>query len=100
MVNTVSFKKKQYTNGGVQSHLNNQSKWSFLFSLTDLKSIKQNKEGMGWSYFVFCLKDDVVLPALHFHQGGSELLLECLEKYVVLCDTHLSVCSSLDGTDG
>ncbi|KAM4677913.1 TBC1 domain family member 15 [Discoglossus pictus] len=88
MVNTVSFKKKQFTNGGVQSPQNNQSKWSFLFSLTDLKSIKQNKEGMGWSYFVFCLKDDVVLPALHFHQGGSELLLECLEKYVVLCESE------------
>ncbi|XP_075065633.1 TBC1 domain family member 15 [Mixophyes fleayi] len=88
MVNTVSFKKKQFANGGVQSPLNVQSKWSFLFSLTDLKSIKQNKEGMGWSYFVFCLKDDVILPALHFHQGGNELLLECLEKYVVLCESE------------
>lgn len=88
MINTVSFKKKQFTNGGVQSPINIQSKWSFLFSLTDLKSIKQNKEGMGWSYFVFCLKDDVILPALHFHQGGSELLLECLEKYVVLCESE------------
>ncbi|XP_068132772.1 TBC1 domain family member 15 isoform X2 [Hyperolius riggenbachi] len=88
MVNTVSFKKKNHTNGGVQSPVNIQSKWSFLFSLTDLKSIKQNKEGMGWSYFVFCLKDDVLLPALHFHQGGSELLLECLEKYVVLCESE------------
>ncbi|XP_063783525.1 TBC1 domain family member 15 [Pseudophryne corroboree] len=88
MVNTVSFKKKQFANGGVQSPIYVQSKWSFLFSLTDLKSIKQNKEGMGWSYFVFCLKDDVILPALHFHQGGSELLLECLEKYVVLCESE------------
>lgn len=88
MINTVSFKKKQFTNGGVQSPINIQSKWSFLFSLTDLKSVKQNKEGMGWSYFVFCLKDDVILPALHFHQGGSELLLECLEKYVVLCESE------------
>ncbi|XP_040199922.1 TBC1 domain family member 15 [Rana temporaria] len=87
MVNTVSFKKKNFPKGGVQSPVNSQSKWSFLFSLTDLKSIKQNKEGMGWSYFVFCLKDDVILPALHFHQGGSELLLECLEKYVVLCES-------------
>ncbi|KAM5170209.1 TBC1 domain family member 15 isoform 2-T2 [Mantella aurantiaca] len=88
MVNTVSFKKKNSAKGGVQSPVNSQSKWSFLFSLTDLKSIKQNKEGMGWSYFVFCLKDDVILPALHFHQGGSELLLECLEKYVVLCESE------------
>ncbi|OCT87460.1 hypothetical protein XELAEV_18021155mg [Xenopus laevis] len=88
MVNTVSFKKKQFTNGGVQSPLNSQSKWSFLFNLADLKSIKQNKEGMGWSYFVFCLKDDVVLPALHFHQGGSELLLECLAKHVIFCESE------------
>uniref|UniRef100_A0A8C0INK6 TBC1 domain family member 15 n=1 Tax=Chelonoidis abingdonii TaxID=106734 RepID=A0A8C0INK6_CHEAB len=75
MVNTVSFKKKP------------QSKWSFQFSLTDLKSIKQNKEGMGWSYLVFCLKDDVILPALHFHHGDSKLLIVSLEKYVVLCES-------------
>jgi hypothetical protein len=41
---------------------------------------------MGWSYLVFCLKDDVMLPALHFHQGDSKLLIESLEKYVVLCE--------------
>ncbi|KAL2776018.1 TBC1 domain family member 15 isoform 8 [Daubentonia madagascariensis] len=87
MVNTVSFKKKPHTNGDAPSHRNGKSKWSFLFSLTDLKSIKQNKEGMGWSYLVFCLKDDVVLPALHFHQGDSKLLIDSLEKYVVLCES-------------
>uniref|UniRef100_A0A7N4P0W1 TBC1 domain family member 15 n=1 Tax=Sarcophilus harrisii TaxID=9305 RepID=A0A7N4P0W1_SARHA len=87
MVNTVSFKKKSHTNGDAPSHTNGKSKWSFLFSLTDLKSIKQNKEGMGWSYLVFCLKDDVVLPALHFHHGDSKLLIESLEKYVVLCES-------------
>ncbi|XP_016003862.1 TBC1 domain family member 15 isoform X2 [Rousettus aegyptiacus] len=87
MVNTVSFKKKPHTNGDAPSHRNGKSKWSFLFSLTDLKSIKQNKEGMGWSYLVFCLKDDVVLPALHFHQGESKLLIDSLEKYVVLCES-------------
>ncbi|XP_074082264.1 TBC1 domain family member 15 isoform X2 [Macrotis lagotis] len=88
MVNTVSFKKKPHTNGDAPSHTNGKSKWSFLFSLTDLKSIKQNKEGMGWSYLVFCLKDDVVLPALHFHHGDSKLLIESLEKYVVLCESQ------------
>ncbi|KAM7116548.1 TBC1 domain family member 15 isoform 5-T5 [Molossus nigricans] len=110
MVNTVSFKKKPHTNGerernmdqlppvrastrdqtcnlDAPSHRNGKSKWSFLFSLTDLKSIKQNKEGMGWSYLVFCLKDDAVLPALHFHQGDSKLLIDSLEKYVVLCES-------------
>ncbi|GAB1295570.1 TBC1 domain family member 15 [Apodemus speciosus] len=69
------------------SHRNGKSKWSFLFSLADLKSVKQSKEGMGWSYLVFRLKDDVELPALHFHQGDSRLLIESLEKYVVLCES-------------
>nr|XP_054361421.1 TBC1 domain family member 15 [Mirounga angustirostris] len=91
MVNTVPSKKKPHTNGDAPSHRNGKSKWSFLFSLTDLKSIKQNREGMGWSYLVFCLKDDVVLPALHFHQGDSKLLIDSLEKYVVLCEYLLDV---------
>ncbi|KAM6304526.1 TBC1 domain family member 15 isoform 2-T2 [Podargus strigoides] len=84
MISAVSFKKKPHSNGGATTHANGESKWSFLFSLTDLKSIKQNKEGMGWSYLVFCLKDDVKLPALHFHRGDSKLLIKCLEKHVVL----------------
>lgn len=84
MVTTVSFKKKPHSNGDTTAHANGESKWSFLFSLADLKSIKQNKEGMGWSYLVFCLKDDVKLPALHFHNGDSKLLIKCLEKHVAL----------------
>ncbi|XP_066175287.1 TBC1 domain family member 15 isoform X5 [Sylvia atricapilla] len=84
MVTTVSFKKKPHSNGDATTHANGESKWSFLFSLTDLKSIKQNKEGMGWSYLVFCLKDDVKLPALHFHRGDSKPLIKCLEKHVAL----------------
>ncbi|XP_038258180.2 TBC1 domain family member 15 isoform X6 [Dermochelys coriacea] len=87
MVNTVSFKKKPCSNGDATTRANGESKWSFQFSLTDLKSIKQNKEGMGWSYLVFCLKDDVILPALHFHHGDSKLLTVSLEKYVVLCES-------------
>lgn len=41
---------------------------------------------MGWSYLVFCLKDDVKLPALHFHDGDSKLFIECLEKHVALSE--------------
>ncbi|XP_064417842.1 TBC1 domain family member 15 isoform X2 [Latimeria chalumnae] len=89
MVNTVSFKKKQQTNGEGAGTVSSCSKWAFFFSLTDLKSIKMSKEGMGWSYLVFCLKDDVVLPALHFHHGGSNLLLECFKKYALLNESPL-----------
>lgn len=87
MVNTVSFKRKPHSNGDAAIRTNGESKWSFLFNLTDLKSIKRNKEGMGWSYLVFCLKDDVVLPALHFHHGDSNLLIKLLKKYLVLCES-------------
>ncbi|NXG24364.1 TBC15 protein, partial [Grallaria varia] len=84
MVTTVSFKKRPHSNGDATTHANGESKWSFLFSLSDLKSIKQNKEGMGWSYLVFCLKDDVKLPALHFHRGDSTVLINCLGKHATL----------------
>ncbi|XP_042323781.1 TBC1 domain family member 15 [Sceloporus undulatus] len=87
MVNTVSFKKKAHSNGDATVRTNGENNWSFLFSLADLKSIKQNKEGMGWSYVVFCLKDDVVLPALHFHHGDSSTFIQLLKKYLVLCES-------------
>ncbi|ETE68638.1 TBC1 domain family member 15, partial [Ophiophagus hannah] len=38
MVNTVSFKKKPHSNGDVAVRTTGENKWSFLFSLTDLKS--------------------------------------------------------------
>ncbi|XP_048448608.1 TBC1 domain family member 15-like, partial [Rhincodon typus] len=89
MVNTVTFKKKPFINGDDDStyNMNKRSKWAFSFNLTDLKSIKKNLEGMGWSYLVFCLWDDTFLPALHFHHGGSTILLQCLKRYVLLSES-------------
>ncbi|KAG9331749.1 hypothetical protein JZ751_017265 [Albula glossodonta] len=97
MVNTVSFKKKPYANGeGVLNHTHERSKWAFFFNVNDLKSIKVKEE--GWSYLVFRLKDDTLLPALHFHQGGSDAFLDCLRRYVLLTEcpsdeSSLMVCS-------
>ncbi|XP_035258021.1 TBC1 domain family member 15 [Anguilla anguilla] len=97
MVNTVSFKKKPYTNGeGVSNHAQERGRWAFFFSLAELRSIRVKTE--GWSHLVFCLKDDTLLPALHFHQGGSEAFLDCLGRYVLLTgspddETTLIVCS-------
>ncbi|CAB1346411.1 unnamed protein product, partial [Coregonus sp. 'balchen'] len=80
MVHTVQFRKKPSNNGG------EKSKGSRLFfSLSDLASVRVREE--GWSYLVFTLRDrnmGVELPALHFHQGGSEGFLDCLRKYVLL----------------
>ncbi|KAK6488311.1 TBC1 domain family member 15-like [Huso huso] len=83
MINTVSFKKKPYTNGeGTSNHVHERSKWAFFFNVIDLKTIKIKLE--GWSHLVFCLKDETSLPALHFHQGGSDLFIDCLKKYVLI----------------
>uniref|UniRef100_A0A4W3GEL4 TBC1 domain family member 15 n=1 Tax=Callorhinchus milii TaxID=7868 RepID=A0A4W3GEL4_CALMI len=89
MLNIVTFKKKPFVNDDSASHVCGRNKWAFSFSLPDLKSIKRNTEGMGWSYLGFCLRDDTSLPALHFHHGGSTALLECLKKYIPLIEsTH------------
>ncbi|KAJ8245350.1 hypothetical protein GJAV_G00269830 [Gymnothorax javanicus] len=97
MVNAVSFKKKP--NGlseGVSNHVHERSKWAFCFHLAELKSVMVKRE--GWSYLVLSLKDDSALPALHFHQGGSDDFLDCLRRYVLLSEspgdeTSLAVCS-------
>ncbi|XP_072127621.1 TBC1 domain family member 17 isoform X1 [Mobula birostris] len=60
------------------------SKWAFSISLSELKSIRKNKPGLGWSYLIFISKDGISFPALHFHAGGTRALLKCLCKYVVL----------------
>ncbi|MGH0136446.1 UNVERIFIED_CONTAM: hypothetical protein FKN15_049915 [Acipenser sinensis] len=83
MINTVSFKKKPYANGeGTSNHVHERSKWAFFFNVIDLQTIKIKLE--GWSHLVFCLKDETSLPALHFHQGGSDLFIDCLKKYVLI----------------
>uniref|UniRef100_A0A8C7KNJ9 TBC1 domain family member 15 n=1 Tax=Oncorhynchus kisutch TaxID=8019 RepID=A0A8C7KNJ9_ONCKI len=65
-----------------------KSKGSRLFfRLSDLASVRVKEE--GWSYLVFTLRDrnmGVELPALHFHQGGSEVFLDCLRKYMLLTE--------------
>ncbi|KAJ8249668.1 hypothetical protein COCON_G00228840 [Conger conger] len=97
MINTVSFKRKPYANGeGVSHQVHERSRWAFFFNVSDLKSIRVKTE--GWAYLVFCLREDTRLPALHFHQGGSEDFLDCLRRYVVLSEcpgdkTCLMVCS-------
>ncbi|GCB59880.1 hypothetical protein scyTo_0014060 [Scyliorhinus torazame] len=60
------------------------SKWAFSLSLSELKSIRKNKPGLGWSYLIFISKDGTSFPALHFHDGGTRALLKCLCKYIVL----------------
>ncbi|XP_062318660.1 TBC1 domain family member 15 [Osmerus eperlanus] len=86
MIHAVTFKRKPCTNGdGALNHTNGKSKYSFTFSVYDLRSITVKEE--GWSYLVFQLKEpSSALPALHFHQGGSKGFLDCLRRYTVLSE--------------
>ncbi|XP_064795262.1 TBC1 domain family member 15-like isoform X1 [Oncorhynchus masou masou] len=92
MVHTVQFRKKPSNNEGAPPQpapIPEKSKGSrLLFRLSDLASVRVKEE--GWSYLVFTLRDSnmgVELPALHFHQGGSEVFLDCLRKYMLLTES-------------
>uniref|UniRef100_A0A8K9WTA5 TBC1 domain family member 15 n=1 Tax=Oncorhynchus mykiss TaxID=8022 RepID=A0A8K9WTA5_ONCMY len=92
MVHTVQFRKKPSNNEGAPPQpapIPEKSKGSRLFfRLSDLASVRVKEE--GWSYLVFTLRDcnmGVELPALHFHQGGSEVFLDCLRKYLLLTES-------------
>ncbi|XP_075461828.1 TBC1 domain family member 17 [Ascaphus truei] len=62
----------------------NRAKWAFTVSLSELKSIRKSKPGLGWSYLIFITKEGVSCQALHFHQGGTKALLKALCKYIIL----------------
>ncbi|XP_031671076.1 TBC1 domain family member 15-like [Oncorhynchus kisutch] len=92
MVHTVQFRKKPSNHEGAPPQpapIPEKSKGSRLFfRLSDLASVRVKEE--GWSYLVFTLRDrnmGVELPALHFHQGGSEVFLDCLRKYMLLTES-------------
>ncbi|XP_061420596.1 TBC1 domain family member 15 isoform X1 [Lethenteron reissneri] len=93
VVNTVGYKKRigsESEETGVSFQSNTRkSKWAFAFSLSDLKSIRKNKPGLGWSYLIFIIRDGTSFPALHFHQGGSKALLTALSRYVSLTRSPL-----------
>ncbi|XP_041452674.1 LOW QUALITY PROTEIN: TBC1 domain family member 15-like [Lytechinus variegatus] len=61
-----------------------RNKYAMSFSLSDVKTIRRSKQNLGWSYLVFILKDNVAMPPLHFHDGGSSAFVHVIEKYVML----------------
>ncbi|XP_015274006.1 PREDICTED: TBC1 domain family member 17 [Gekko japonicus] len=61
-----------------------RGQWAFTLHLSELKSIRKSKPGLGWSYLIFITKDGVSIQALHFHRGGTKALLKALCKYVIL----------------
>ncbi|KAL7977365.1 hypothetical protein Chor_009314 [Crotalus horridus] len=61
-----------------------RGQWAFSLSLSELKSIRKSKPGLGWSYLIFITKEGISIQALHFHRGGTKALLKALCKYVIL----------------
>ncbi|XP_054881576.1 TBC1 domain family member 15 [Poeciliopsis prolifica] len=86
MVNAVSFKKKNYTNGeGSLNHSHERSRWAFSVNISDLKSITVKEE--GWTFLILQPKDSSSsIPALHFHQGGSRQFLDSLRRFALLTE--------------
>uniref|UniRef100_A0A3B3WTH9 TBC1 domain family member 15 n=1 Tax=Poecilia mexicana TaxID=48701 RepID=A0A3B3WTH9_9TELE len=83
MVNAVSFKKKNYTNGESDHE---RSRWAFSVNISDLKSITVKEE--GWTFLILQLKDSSSsVPALHFHQGGSREFLDSLRRFALLTES-------------
>ena len=70
---------------GALNHTHEKSKWSFTFSVWDLRSITVKEE--GWSRLVFGMKEPpTLLPSLHFHLGGSEGFIDCLRRYIIITE--------------
>lgn len=70
---------------GCLSHSHERSRWALSFNINELKSVTVKKE--GWTFLVFRLKDaPTALPALHFHQGGSDDFLDSLKKFTLLME--------------
>ncbi|XP_008309425.1 TBC1 domain family member 15 [Cynoglossus semilaevis] len=97
MVNTVSFRRKPCEfsllpcspAGGATpfpNHSQERSRWTFSFSLRDLRSLTVSTKGS--TFIVFTLKESSTpLPALHFHQGGSREFLDSLRRYALLTES-------------
>ncbi|XP_072291383.1 TBC1 domain family member 15 [Eucyclogobius newberryi] len=90
MINAVSFKKRPCSNGsngeGSLHHSHERSRWAFIFSLRDLRSVTVKQE--GWTFLLFKLKEPLAcLPALHFHQGGSTPFLDAVRRFALLSES-------------
>ncbi|XP_075884815.1 TBC1 domain family member 15 isoform X1 [Nelusetta ayraudi] len=87
MVNTVSFKKRPCSNTEVSvNHSHERSRSTLTFAVSELRSVTVKEE--GWTFIVFRLKESSAsLPALHFHQGGSQEFLDCLRRFALLCES-------------
>ncbi|XP_043915534.1 TBC1 domain family member 17 [Protopterus annectens] len=87
VISTVKTKSqsKQTTQAAAPlSNPGSREKWSFSLELSELKSIRKSKPGLGWSFLIFITKEGVSVPALHFHSGGTSALLKALSQYVSL----------------
>lgn len=54
------------------------------FDIRDMKCFKESKKSSSWKHLVFILKCGTTYPALHFHNGGTDLLIDELQKHLTI----------------
>ncbi|XP_047125830.1 TBC1 domain family member 15 isoform X1 [Hydra vulgaris] len=54
------------------------------FDVKDIHSMRRSDPRLAWSYVVFILKDKTTHPALHFHNGGINEMISCLQRFIWL----------------
>ena len=59
----------------------------FSLNLKHLAKIRKNPPSVNWQYCVLVLKDNVQLPAFHFHSGGFESFISTLRHFAVLTES-------------
>ncbi|ESN93185.1 hypothetical protein HELRODRAFT_181302 [Helobdella robusta] len=64
------------------------NKLIFKFDVEDLKCVKKLSYPPTPPQLVFILKSGTTCPALHFHDGGTSLIISKLENYLPLERTY------------
>ena len=58
--------------------------YKIQFKVENIHIIRRSDARLAWSYVVFIMKDKRTEPALHFHNGGIQEMISCLQRYIWL----------------
>lgn len=59
------------------------------FDVHDLKSVRKSRPALGWPRLIFILKCGTTCPALHFHDGKCQSVINELQKYLNISRFYL-----------
>ncbi|XP_066923343.1 TBC1 domain family member 15-like [Clytia hemisphaerica] len=64
--------------------------YKITFNVEQIHSIRRSDPKLAWSYVLFYMKDHRSQPALHFHNGGIQEMISCLQRYIWLTRSSLN----------